>query len=78
MRGLKERSDVSVVSTVARPSQLWFTSTGKEETEEEVRKEEEEEGGQASLPKTSFSVSLRLRGRSREESMLLLFGQSCV
>lgn len=67
--GLKEPSEVAVVSTALRPRQpCWSTASWREELEGE-------EDSQACLLKTSLNVALRLGGRSREESMLL---QACV
>lgn len=71
VRGLKERSEVTVASVALRPCQLWSTVSGKGEMEEE-------EDSHGCLLKASLRVAFRLRGRSREESMLLLCSQSSV
>lgn len=63
--GLKEQSEVAVVSTALGPCLLWSTKSWREE------REGEEEESQVCLHKTSLNVALRLGGRSREESMLL-------
>ena len=74
VRGLKERSEVAVASAALRPCQLWSTVSGNEEREREGA-EEEEEDSHGCLFNASLSVAFRLRGRSREESMLPLCSQ---
>lgn len=62
-----------MASMALRPCQLWSTSSGKGDTEEE-----REEVSHGCLLKASLSVAFRLRGRSKEELMLLVCSQSRV